>query len=43
VQLNLLDIANGTLGTLAADLALATPAAPAASKRGLFSRLIGRG
>ncbi|WP_456969715.1 phosphopantetheine-binding protein [Luteibacter sp. HA06] len=43
VQLNLLDIANGTLGTLAADLALAPPAAATASKRGLFSRLIGRG
>jgi amino acid adenylation domain-containing protein len=43
VQLNLLDIANGTLGTLAADLALAPPAASTASKRGLFSRLIGRG
>jgi acyl carrier protein len=43
VQLNLLDIANGTLGTLAADLALAPPAAPTASKRGLFSRLLGRG
>jgi amino acid adenylation domain-containing protein len=43
VQLNLLDIANGTLGTLAADLALATPAAPTAAKRGLLSRLLGRG
>ncbi len=43
VQLNLLDIANGTLGTLAADLALAPPAAPTASKRGLLSRLLGRG
>jgi non-ribosomal peptide synthetase component F len=43
VQLNLLDIANGTLGTLAADLALAPPAAPAAARRGLFSRLLGRG
>jgi amino acid adenylation domain-containing protein len=43
VQLNLLDIANGTLGTLAADLALAPPAAPSTARRGLFSRLLGRG
>ncbi|NID14532.1 non-ribosomal peptide synthetase [Luteibacter yeojuensis] len=44
VQLNLLDIANGTLGTLAAELAIAPPApAPAAGKRGLLSRLLGRG
>ena len=42
VQMNLLDIANGTLGTLAADLALARPAPPPA-KRGLLSRLLGRG
>jgi hypothetical protein len=44
VQLNLLDIANGTLGTLAAELAVAIPAATAsATKRGLLSRLLGRG
>ncbi|SEO95529.1 amino acid adenylation domain-containing protein [Luteibacter sp. UNC138MFCol5.1] len=43
VQLNLLDIANGTLGTLAAELAVAPPAPTAAPKRGLFSRLLGRG
>ncbi|MGE7136592.1 amino acid adenylation domain-containing protein [Luteibacter sp. NPDC031894] len=44
VQLNLLDIANGTLGTLAAELAIAPQApAPTASKRGLLSRLLGRG
>jgi len=43
VQLNLLDIANGTLGTLAAELAIAPPAPAAAPKRGLFSRLLGRG
>ncbi|WP_052697988.1 non-ribosomal peptide synthetase [Luteibacter yeojuensis] len=44
IQMNLLDIANGTLGTLAADLALATPAGPPPAKRGgLFGRLFGRG
>ncbi|NID03432.1 amino acid adenylation domain-containing protein [Luteibacter jiangsuensis] len=44
VQLNLLDIANGTLGTLAAELANAPPApARAAVKRGLLGRLLGRG
>ncbi|NII54937.1 non-ribosomal peptide synthetase [Luteibacter sp. SG786] len=44
VQLNLLDIANGTLGTLAAELANAPPApARTAAKRGLLGRLLGRG
>ncbi|WP_413626317.1 amino acid adenylation domain-containing protein [Luteibacter sp. Lutesp34] len=44
VQLNLLDIANGTLGTLAADLANAPPApSRPVGKRGLFGRLLGRG
>ncbi|SEN38260.1 amino acid adenylation domain-containing protein [Luteibacter sp. UNCMF331Sha3.1] len=43
VQLNLLDIANGTLGTLAAEMAIAPPAPTSAPKRGLFSRLLGRG
>ncbi|MET0256503.1 MAG: phosphopantetheine-binding protein, partial [Luteibacter sp.] len=44
VQLNLLDIANGTLGTLAAELAVALPASPPpTARRGLFSRLLGRG
>ncbi|HXP02092.1 MAG TPA: non-ribosomal peptide synthetase, partial [Luteibacter sp.] len=45
VQLNLLDIANGTLGTLAAELAVATPAATTtpAKRGGLLSRLLGRG
>ncbi|URL60060.1 amino acid adenylation domain-containing protein [Luteibacter flocculans] len=43
VQLNLLDIANGTLGTLAAELAAAPPTTNAAPKRGLFRRLLGRG
>jgi amino acid adenylation domain-containing protein len=44
IQMNLLDIANGTLGTLAADLAMATPTAPPTAKRGgLFGRLFGRG
>ncbi|SKB75737.1 non-ribosomal peptide synthetase [Luteibacter sp. 22Crub2.1] len=42
IQLNLLDIANGTLGTLAAELAIATPAPAITAKRGLFSRLLGR-
>ncbi|QWT21702.1 amino acid adenylation domain-containing protein [Bacillus sp. NP157] len=42
VQMNLLDIANGTLGTLAADLAVARPASPPPEKRGLFGRLFGR-
>jgi hypothetical protein len=43
MQLNLLDIANGTLGTLAAELAISTPAAATTNpKRGLFSRLLGR-
>ncbi|MET0616523.1 MAG: condensation domain-containing protein [Luteibacter sp.] len=41
VQLNLLDIANGTL---AAELAVALPASPPpTARRGLFSRLLGRG
>jgi hypothetical protein len=44
VQLNLLDIANGTLGTLAADLANAPPVpSRPVGKRGLFGRLLGRG
>lgn len=44
VQLNLLDIANGTLGTLAAELGSAPPVrATALPRRGLFSRLLGRG
>ena len=43
VPLNLLDIANGTLGTLAADLSLARPAPPPAKRGGLLGRLFGRG
>ncbi|KAF1007336.1 MAG: Tyrocidine synthase 3 [Luteibacter sp.] len=43
VQMNLLDIANGTLGTLAADLALARPAPPPVKRSGLLGRLFGRG
>ncbi|MGN6482606.1 non-ribosomal peptide synthetase, partial [Luteibacter sp.] len=44
IQMNLLDIANGTLGTLAADLAVATPAAPPPAKRnGFLGKLFGRG
>jgi len=41
VQLNLLDVANGTLGTLAAEMAVA-PRVAATHRRGLFSRLMGR-
>ncbi|UPG87733.1 amino acid adenylation domain-containing protein [Luteibacter aegosomatis] len=43
VQMNLLDIANGTLGTLAADLALAKPTSSPPKQRGFFSRLLHRG
>jgi len=43
VKLNLLDIANGTLGTLAAELGSAPANVPAPThRRGLFSRLLGR-
>ncbi|QDE39369.1 amino acid adenylation domain-containing protein [Luteibacter pinisoli] len=43
IQMNLLDIANGTLGTLAADLAVATPSAQQPARRGgLFGKLFGR-
>lgn len=41
VQINLLDVANGTLGTLAAEMA-AAPRVAATQRRGLFSRLMGR-
>jgi len=41
VQLNLLDVANGTLGTLAAEMAV-TPRVATTHRRGLFSRLMGR-
>ncbi|MGA7436942.1 MAG: phosphopantetheine-binding protein, partial [Luteibacter sp.] len=44
IQMNLLDIANGTLGTLAADLAVAKPSSPPPAKRsGLLGKLFGRG
>jgi hypothetical protein len=41
IPMNLLDIANGTLGTLAADLA-ATPPAASTKPRGFFGRLLHR-